>query len=162
MHACRSGTTASPSATLPVVTSFPERLVLLAAVGLLCAVTAIAVVERSTRASTPLGLATAVAPGGWNTAFAASRGPAGDAQRTSCGQVLTARSLGVTHPVLPCGARIVLRYGSTQVLTQVIDDKLTDPSHQLEVTEKLAQILGLHGTQQIEWRFATDAGGATG
>ena len=134
MHACRSGTTASPSATLPVVTSFPERLVLLAAVGLLCAVTAIAVVERSTRASTPLGLATAVAPGGWNTAFAASRGPAGDAQRTSCGQVLT----------------------------QVIDDKLTDPSHQLEVTEKLAQILGLHGTQQIEWRFATDAGGATG
>lgn len=139
--------------------SLPQRLVVLSAVALLAAVTAVAVVERSTRASTPLGMATAVAPGGWNTAFAGSRGAVGDAQRTTCGQVLTARSLGVTHPVLPCGAKVVLRNGDEQILTEVIDNKLVESDRQLEVTEKLATLLGLQGTQEIQWRFATESGG---
>ena len=67
------------------------------------------------------------APGGWNVAFAGSRGATGDAQRTTCGQVLTPESLGVTHPVLPCGAKVVLRSGYKQVLTEVIDNKLAEP-----------------------------------
>ena len=54
-------------------------------------------------------LTSAPAPAGWNSAFAGSRGPTGDAQRTTCGQVLAPESLGVTHPVLPCGAKVVLR-----------------------------------------------------
>jgi hypothetical protein len=145
--------------TFPVVPSFSQRLVVLAAVALLAAVTAVAVVERSTRASTPLGLASAAAPGGWNRVFAGSRGAVGDAERTSCGQVLTGRSLGVTQPVLPCGAKIVLRADGKQVLTEVIDNKLVETSHQLEVTARLAKLLGLQGSQEIEWRFATAAGG---
>lgn len=140
-------------------TSFSQRAVLLAAVALLAALTAIAVVERSTTASSPLAAATAEAPGGWNRAFAGSRGPVGDAQRTTCGQVLTARSLGVTQPVLPCGAKVVLRYGGKEVLTEVIDNRLAVAGRQLEVTEKLARLLGLQGSQEIEWRFATEAGG---
>ena len=141
-----------------MTSSLPQRLVVLSAVALLAAVTAVAVVERSTRASTPLGVATAAAPSGWNTAFAGSRGPVGDAQRTTCGHVLTPRSLGVTHPVLPCGAKLVLRNGDRQVLTEVIDNKLVESDRQLEVTEKLATLLGLRGTQEIEWRFATESG----
>ena len=139
--------------------SLPQRLVVLSAVALLAAVTAVAVVERSTRASTSLEATTAPAPGGWNTAFAGTRGPVGDAQRTTCGQVLTPRSLGVTHPVLPCGAKLVLRNGDKQVLTEVIDNKLVESDRQLEVTEKLASLLGLQGTQEIQWRFATESGG---
>ena len=140
--------------------SLSQRIVALAAVALLAAVTAIAVVEHSTRAAaSPAGVGTAEAPGGWNQAFAGSRGPVGDAQRTTCGQVLTSKSLGVTQPVLPCGAKIVLRNDGKQVLTEVIDNKLVVAGRQLEVTERLAKILGLQGTQEIEWRFATDSSG---
>ena len=105
-----------------------------------------------------MSLTSAPAPAGWNSAFAGSRGPAGDAQRTTCGQVLAPKSLGVTHPVLPCGAKVVLRYGSDQVLTEVIDNSLAEPGRQLEVTEALAQMLGIDGTVELEWRFATEPG----
>ncbi|HSI97115.1 MAG TPA: hypothetical protein VK926_02040, partial [Gaiellaceae bacterium] len=92
-------------------------------------------------------------------AFAGSRGPAGDALRTTCGHVLAAESLGAIHPVLPCGAKIVLRRGSTQVLTEVIDNVLVEPGRQLEVTEALAELLDISDTVEIEWRFATEASG---
>jgi len=138
--------------------SVVERVALLAAVALLGGVVALAVGERhSENVATAVGAAPA--PGGWNRAFAGSRGPAGDAQRTSCGQILAAGSLGVTHPVLPCGAKLVLRHGDELVLTEVIDNVLVDPERQLEVTPKLAALLGLEKTQELEWRFATAANG---
>ena len=150
---------AAGCATLPVVTeSFPQRLVLLGGTALLCAVLAIAAVDRSTDDATGNGLTSAPAPASWNTAFAGSRGPTGDAQRTTCGHVLAAESLGVTHPVLPCRTKVVLRNDDTQVLTEVIDHALVDAGRQLEVTEELAGVLELEGTSEIEWRFATEAG----
>ena len=70
-------------------------------------------------------------------------------------RILTGRSLGVSHPVLPCGAKIYISYGGAQVLTEVIDTKLKQPGRQFELTDALAQQLGIEGTQQIRWRFAT-------
>mgnify|MGYP003346106237 CR=1 FL=1 len=133
-----------------------RRLLALAAVALLAGMVAAALVERSSSTGSATGMsAGAEAPGGgWYSALAASRGPAGDAQRTSCGLILTAGSMGVTHPVLPCGAKVVLRFGGQTVLTEVIDNKLTSAGRQFEVTEKLGFLLGLDGTQQVEWRFA--------
>ncbi len=61
----------------------------------------------------------------------------------------------MTHPVLPCGAKVILRSGDKQVLTEVIDNALVEPGRQLEVTEALAQKLGIDGTVELEWRFAT-------
>jgi hypothetical protein len=143
-----------------VVASFEERVLLLAAVAFLAALGAVAVVQhRGSEAATPSAFSTAVAPGGWNRAFAGSRGAVGDAQRTTCGDVLTTRSLGVTHPVLPCGAKLVLRNGDVQVLTEVIDNSLVEPGRQLEVTARLARMLKLEGTQEIEWRFASTENG---
>jgi hypothetical protein len=141
-----------------VITSLEERLVLLAAVAFLAALAAVAVVEQRGQETTP-AFSSARAPSDWNQAFAASRGPVGDAQRTTCGQVLTSRSLGVTHPVLPCGAKLVLRNGDVQVLSEVIDNALVEPGRQLEVTQGLARMLGLRGTQEIEWRFAAETNG---
>jgi hypothetical protein len=134
-----------------------QRLVVLAAIALLGVVVALAVVERRGQDGARAGLTGAPAPAGWNTAFAGSRGPAGDAQRTTCGQVLADDSLGVTHPVLPCGAKVILRNGDTQVLTEVIDNTLVEAGRQLEVTAALGQMLDLDETAEIEWRFATDA-----
>jgi hypothetical protein len=65
----------------------------------------------------------------------------------------------VTHPVLPCGAKLVLRNGDTQVLTEVIDNRLAEPGRQLEVTPALARMLDLRGTEEIDWRFAAEPSG---
>jgi len=131
---------------------------LLGAVALLGGVLALAVVEQRSQDDRTAGLVGAAAPAGWNIAFAGSRGPVGDAQRTTCGQVLAPKSLGATHPVLPCGAKVVLRKGDTQVLTEVIDNALVEPGRQIEVTEALGRLLQLDATAEIEWRFATEAG----
>jgi predicted RNA-binding Zn-ribbon protein involved in translation (DUF1610 family) len=136
-----------------------QRLILLAAVALLAAIAAAAIVRQLDSDADGATLTSAPAPAGWNIAFAGSRGATGDAQRTTCGQVLAPQSLGVTHPVLPCGAKVILRSGDTQILTEVIDNALVEPGRQLEVTEELATMLDIDGTVELEWRFATS--GAT-
>ncbi|MFO7572945.1 MAG: hypothetical protein R6W48_10160 [Gaiellaceae bacterium] len=139
--------------------SFAQRLIVLAAVALLGATSALAVVERRSTPTASEMLAGARGPVTWTTAFAGSRGPTGDAQRTTCGQVLAPESLGVTHAVLPCGTKLVLRHDRKQVLTEVIDNALVEPGRQLEVTEALAELLGVEDTVELEWRFATEASG---
>jgi hypothetical protein len=120
----------------------------------LAGLVAIAVVEtrHDEPVSAPRGAI--AAGGGWYEALAAPRPPGEDAERTSCGLVLTIRSLGVTHPVLPCGAKVLLRYGGETVLTEVIDNELVATGRQFELTPALAQLVGLDGTQEVEWRYA--------
>lgn len=138
-----------------------QRLMGLAAAALLCGVIALAITERRRDDGGSTSAATgAVAPGGgWYTALAASRDEPGDAERTACELVLTGASLGVTHPVLPCGAKLLIRFGGRTVLTEVIDNKLRGAGHQFELTPLLARDLGLDGTQQLEWRFAASQDG---
>lgn len=131
------------------------RLLVLGAVALLCGLAALVVIRAAADDTVAPAAESAVAPGGWYQALASSRGPAGDAERTSCGLILTQRSLGVTHPVLPCGAKVVLRYRGEAVLTEVIDNELESAGRQFELTESLARRIGLDGTQQVQWRFAT-------
>jgi hypothetical protein len=132
-----------------------QRLLSLAAIAFLAGLVAVAVVERrdDKPVSTPTGAV--AAGGGWYEALAAPRPPGEDAERTSCGLVLTARSLGVTHPVLPCGAKLLIRYGGETVLTEVIDNDLVATGRQFELTPALAALVGLDGTQEVDWRYAT-------
>jgi len=133
-----------------------QRSVALAAVALLAAVAALALSRGMSNDATPPGEAQPVAGAetGWYTALAGSRGAPRDAERTTCRRVLTSRSLGVTHPVLPCGVKIYIAYGGTELLTEVIDSRLKRQGRQFELTDALAQRLGIDGTQQIRWRFA--------
>ena len=105
--------------------------------------------------STPVVAGLSAPGGGWFDALASSRGPAGDAERTTCGLVLTQRSLGVTEPVLPCHAKIEIRFGDRTFVTEVIDNRLTTGGRQFETTDALAQEMGLDGVQTIQWRFAS-------
>ena len=133
-----------------------QRTVALAAVALLASVAALAL-SRETRgddAGSGDAQPVTVAETGWYTALAGSRGAPRDAERTTCQRILTNRSLGVMHPVLPCGAKIYIAYGGTEVLTEVIDTRMKRQGRQFELTEALAQRLGIDGTQQIRWRFA--------
>lgn len=132
-----------------------QRAVVLAAIALLAAVGALALSSRDDGGAVAGDRGVPTPDGGWYTALAASRGAASDAERTTCGLILTGRSLGVTHPTLPCGAKIYVLYDGTELLTEVIDARLKEPGRQFELTEALARRLNLEGTQEIRWRFAT-------
>lgn len=132
-----------------------QRLLSLAAVAFLGGLVAVAVVERGAEQPVAAPTGAVAAGGGWYEALAAPRPPGEDAERTSCGLVLTARSLGLTHPVLPCGAKLLVRYGGETVLTEVIDNDLSGTGRQFELTPALAALVGLDGTQEVEWRYAT-------
>ena len=133
-----------------------QRSVALAAVALLAAVAALALSRETSDDDAAPGDArpVTVAETGWYTALAGSRGAPRDAERTTCQSVLTPRSLGVSHPVLPCGVKLYIAYGGTELLTEVIDGRLKRQGRQFELTEALAQRLGIDGTQQVRWRFA--------
>jgi hypothetical protein len=133
-----------------------QRVLVLGAVALVAGVGAIALAGgvRDDGAVTAEPQSVPAGNGGWYTALAGSRGAPDDGERTTCRLIVTNRSLGVTHPVLPCGAKIVVSYHDVELLTEVIDTKLKRPGRQFELTEALAQRLGIEGTQQIRWRFA--------
>ena len=133
-----------------------ESAVALAAVALVASVGALALTDdgNGENAGSTGIRPVPVAQVGSYTALAGSRGAPRDAERTTCRQILTGRSLGVSHPVLPCGAKIFIAYGGIEVLTEVIDTKLKRSGRQFELTEALAQRLGIEGTQEITWRFA--------
>ena len=134
-----------------------QRTIALAAVALVAGVAVLALTGRAAGDAAETGpqQVPVAGGGGWYTALAGSRGAPRDAERTTCARILTGRSLGVSHPVLPCGAKIFISYGDAEVLTEVIDTKLKQPGRQFELTEALAQQLGVEGTQEIRWRFAT-------
>ena len=139
-----------------MIASVVQRTVALAAIALLAGVAALALTHEGEggQTSSDAVQAVPVVESGWYSALAGSRGAPRDAERTTCRRILTGRSLGVTHAVLPCGAKIVIAYGGTEVLTEVIDNRMKRPGRQFELTEPLAQRLGIDGTQQIRWRFA--------
>ena len=127
-----------------------QREIALAGVALLAAVVSLALV--SGRSSHGNDLPKPV--GGWYTALAGVRAPGGFGARTACGQVMRADTLGVAHPVLPCGAKIYLSYGGRTVLTQVIDRGPYLPGREFDLTQTLAAHLGLSGVERIRWAYA--------
>ena len=135
--------------------SLAQRELVLAAIALLAAVAALAVAATHEDTSGPPLPASVPAPGGgWYTALAASRGQGFGKARTACGHRVGRRSMGVAHPVLPCDTKIYISYGGKEVLTQVLAVGPAAGGREFELTRALARALGLHGTQQIRWRYA--------
>lgn len=132
-----------------------QREVALAATALLAVVVALALASPRLGANDG-GLPEAVpAPGGgWYTALAAAQPESELARRSACGHILEIGSVGAAHPVLPCGAKVWIAFGDTEVLTQVIDRGPTVPGREFGLTPALAEELGVQGTQRIRWRFA--------
>jgi rare lipoprotein A (peptidoglycan hydrolase) len=134
-----------------------QRQLVLAGIALLGIVAALAVASAAGQSEPGAQdeLASVPAPGGgWYRALAAPYRLSPKEKRTACGQRSTAKTLGVAHPVLPCGAKVVLRYEDVQVLTQVIDRGTGVPGREFDLTAALARRMGLEGVQPIRWRFA--------
>jgi hypothetical protein len=91
---------------------------------------------------------------GWYTALADVRTRPLAGRPSGCGTLLRPDTLGVAHPVLPCGAKLFIRYGGKTVLTDVVDRGPLAPGSEFEVTPALADLLGLSGVQRIRWSFA--------
>jgi rare lipoprotein A len=127
-----------------------QREIALAGVALLAAVISLALTSGHSDSSSKLPQPA----GTWYTALAGARGPSSYGKRTACGQVIGADTVGVAHPVLPCGAKIYVAFGNKHVLTQVIDRGPYVPGRQFDLTEALANRLGVRGVQQIQWAYA--------
>ena len=63
-------------------------------------------------------------------------------------------TVGVSHPTLPCGARVFITYKGTTVLAQVVDRGPYETGRQFDLTDALARRLGLRGVKQIHWSYA--------
>ena len=134
----------------------PRRAVALAAVALLGAVVALASGSfvGDDDAGERLPEAVPVPGADWYRALAAPYPASSRRERTACGQPLGPNTLGVAHPVLPCGVKLFISYNDKVVLTQVVDRGPSVPGRQFDVTRPLAARIGLVGTQQIRWRYA--------
>jgi hypothetical protein len=148
----RPGLRANPR-TKRVVT----RQLSLAAAALLAVVVAMAIASRgeTTSKTAPRLPRPAVSDvSGWYTALAGVRTRPLAGRTSGCRTLLDPNTLGVGHPVLPCGAVIFLRYGDKTVLTQVVDRGPYAQGREFEVTPALADLLRLSGVQTIRWSFA--------
>jgi rare lipoprotein A (peptidoglycan hydrolase) len=136
---------------------FVRRAVWFVGICFIAVLAAVVISQRTGRSSDNTLPGAVAVPGtsnGYYTGRAApySRSRAGT--HTACGQPFTNTTQGVAHPVLPCGVRIYIRFHGTEVLTQVIDRGPNVPGRDFGVTKALANRLGLHGSQRIQWRFA--------
>jgi peptidoglycan lytic transglycosylase len=133
-----------------------QRTLWLAGITLVVAVAALAIARRDESSGKTIPGAVPVhgSPSGYYTSRAAPYGPTPGHTRTACGETLTATTLGIAHPVLPCGVKVYIRFRGKEVLTQVIDRGPNVPGRDFDITKALADRLGLHGTQTIQWRYA--------
>jgi rare lipoprotein A (peptidoglycan hydrolase) len=133
-----------------------QREAALAAVAVLALVVALAVGRAQRSDAGDAGVAGTPAPAAadWYGALAAPYAFEQGAKRTKCGIAIGPRTMGVAHPVLPCGAKIVVEFEGTRVVTQVIDRGPSVPGREFDVSRPLAQELKLQGVQPIRWQFA--------
>ena len=132
-----------------------QRELTLAAIALLAVVLAVALTRVAGGEDQPGGAAQASPATDWKRAHAAPYSFPRGAKRTACGQPTGPKTLGLAHPVLPCGAKITILFDGRQVLTQIVDRGAGLPGREFDVTPGLAEAIGLTGLAPIEWRFAS-------
>jgi rare lipoprotein A (peptidoglycan hydrolase) len=139
-----------------IAQGFARRGIALAAIALLAGVLAFAAASRNDDGNEPKNVVKPVpVPGAdWYRSLAAPYPASTKRERTACGQRLGPKTLGVAHPVLPCGVKLFIAYRDQVVLTQVVDRGPSVPGREFDVTRALAAKLGLTGTQQVRWRYA--------
>jgi rare lipoprotein A len=136
--------------------AFVQRAVALVAICFVAVIGAVALTHRGGGSgdNPPGAVPVPGTKNGYYTGRAAPYAPSAAHPRTACGEPFTNKTEGVAHPVLPCGVRLYIRFHGHEVLTQVIDRGPSLPGRDFDVTKALANRLGLHGAQTIQWRFA--------
>jgi hypothetical protein len=136
--------------------TFAQRVLALTGAALLAAMVALAVAEQNESSARAAGPQPAVGAGaGWYSAVAgvAPDFPV-DGKRSRCGWLLRPETLGIVHPVLPCGAKLFVDYGGRRVYTEVVDRAPAPSGEDFDLTAALADRVGLSGTRDVRWAFA--------
>jgi hypothetical protein len=137
-----------------------QRQLALLAAAVLGTVVALAVASRDDSVAQPRSVLPQPAVSnvsGWYPALAGVRTRPLAGHVSGCGTLLTPKTLGVDHQVLPCGAKVFVAVHGKTVLTTVVDRGPFTPRFDFEVTPALAEQLGLSGVQTIRWSFARAA-----
>ncbi len=129
-----------------------ERELALAAVALVAILGGLAL---SSAAETPGGSsAPSVSSEPWHDAQVGTFGPGLYGTTTACGVRLNRTLQGVAHPVLPCGARLVVELGGRVVETRVVDKGSYGEGQEFALTSALGDALGVEGKATVRWRFS--------
>jgi hypothetical protein len=128
-----------------------QRLIILAAIGLLAVVAGLAIASDRFGSDDGDGLPARV--GSWYQARAAPMSRDLEGTTTTCGVRLSAKSLGIADPVLPCGAKVYIDYEDQAVLTQVIAVGPSPGGARFGITPALAQTLGIDRTVTVRWGY---------
>lgn len=134
-----------------------QREAAIAAVALLAIVLGLALGSQRGDSSSGQRLPESIpAPdGGWYHASAEATGrDLTPGATTACGQRVTGSTIGIAHPVFPCGVKLYVGHDDTEVLTQVIGRGPEAPNVQFGLTDALARALGVDGRQTVRWRYA--------
>jgi hypothetical protein len=139
-----------------VTSGFAQRLLALTGAALLAGVLAVAVSEQTRSSARAAGPQPAVGAGaGWSSAVAGvAPGFPVAGKRSHCGWLLRPETLGIVHPVLPCGAKLFVEVGGRRVYTQVVDRAAVPSGEDFDLTAALADRVGLAGTRDVRWAFA--------
>jgi len=92
--------------------------------------------------------------GNWYQARAAPLRADLEGTTTACGVELGRQTMGLADPVLPCGAKIYVRYGDEDVLTQVVATGPGPAGTRFGLTPALAQSLGIERPVTVRWSYA--------
>lgn len=91
----------------------------------------------------------------WESAVVGVLSPEAYERETSCGSRLDSGTIGVAHPRLPCGVDLVVALGDKRVRTEVVERlPVSTGGPEFELTQALADRLGVAGRRTIQWRFA--------
>jgi hypothetical protein len=133
-----------------------QRQVSIAAVALLAMVVGLALAsQRGGSSAVRLPEPVPAPDGGWYHARAAATGrDLEPGTTTACGHRVMGSTMGIAHPVLPCGVKLYIGYRDDEVLTQVIGRGPEEPNLQFGLTDALARALGVDGRQTVRWRYA--------
>jgi rare lipoprotein A (peptidoglycan hydrolase) len=72
-------------------------------------------------------------------------------QGVACGGILHVNTLGVANKTLPCGTRVVFRYGGRAILVRVIDRGPYIAGREWDLTGATAEALHFPGLGPIQW-----------
>lgn len=129
-----------------------QRLIALAAVGLLAAVVGLAIASGRDDSVSKRRLPDRIGP--WRYARAAPLARELEGVTTACGVRLRKTTLGIADPVLPCGAKIYIGYEDQDVLTQVISTGPIARGTRFAITPALAEELGIERGVTVRWSYA--------
>jgi hypothetical protein len=73
---------------------------------------------------------------------------------TPCGVTVTAETVGIAHPVLPCGAKLLVEHQGRQAQADVVERGPVEAGEAFELSPALAQQLGVPGEATVRWRFS--------